>query len=136
MTHSSWWLPLCREEIDRLGGSDRVDVLGIEMEQSHESDDLALEIGVLELARDDAAHGDVAVRCDGELQHQLALQLRVVTQRAGVEAVDAPLVLIEHQLDLLARARSLTTAAARCRACVETGFGDAGSHRGRFVTVE
>src|SRR5215469_15128800 len=116
MTSPSRQLPSCREEIDWLGGRDRVDVLRIETEQSHEGNDLALEIGVLELARNDAAHGDLAGRRNGELQHQLALQLRVVAQRAGVEAVDASLVLIEHQLDLLARARGLTAAAARGRA--------------------
>src|SRR5215469_2779849 len=130
MTSPSRQLPSCREEIDWLVGRDRVDVLGIETEQSHEGDDLALEIGVLELARDDTAHGDLAVRRYGELQHELALQLRVVAQRAGVEAVDAPLVLVEHQLDLLARAGGLAAAAARGRAArVETGFGDARTHR-------
>src|SRR6516165_8615105 len=107
------WRNSGREEVDRLGGGDGIDVPGVETEQAHKCDDLALELGVLELARDHAAHGYLAARSDGELQHQFPLQLGVVPQRAGVQAVDAPLVLIEHQLDLLARAGSLAAAAAR-----------------------
>src|SRR5215471_15673519 len=118
-------LQLCREEVDRLGGSDGVDVLGIETEQAHQRDDLALELGVLELARDYAAHGDLAARGDGELQHQFPLQLGVVTQRTGIQAVDASLVAIEDQLDLLARAGGLAAAAARGgSARIEARFGD------------
>ena len=59
---------------------------GLEVEQPHHGDDLALEVRIVQLARDHAAHGDVAGRGDRELQHQLALQLGVVALRARVEA--------------------------------------------------
>src|SRR5579863_6268585 len=102
------------------------------MEQSHQRDDLAFELGILELTRDDATHRDVAGGGNGELQNQLALELRVVAQRTRVQAVDATLVAIEDGLDLFARACWLAPAAAGGRAtAVEFGTHDArGNSRG------
>src|SRR6185437_14343561 len=89
------------------------------------------------LARDHTAHGHFAVRRDGELEHQLSLQLRVVAQRARIEAVDTTLVAIEDQLDLLARARGLAPAPARGGpAGIEARLGDAGAHRRGLVAGE
>src|SRR2546430_11984182 len=59
-------------------------------------------------AGDDAAHGHLTGWGDGELEHQLALQLRIIAQRPGVQAVDSSLVAVEDQLDLLARDRKST----------------------------
>src|SRR6202042_2417554 len=103
---------LSREEINRFGGGDAVDILGIEVEQAHQRHDLGLELRILELAGNDATHGHFACRGNGELEHQLALQFGVVAQRARIETVDAALVAVEDQLDLLARARRLAAAAA------------------------
>src|SRR4029077_5684373 len=106
-------------------------------EQPHQRDDLALELRVLQLARDHAAHGHFAGRRDGELEHQFPLQLRVVAQCARIEAVNASLVAVEDQLDLLTRARGLAAAAAGGGAtAVETGARDARSDRGGIVTGE
>src|SRR2546430_14689215 len=63
-------------------------------------------------AGDDAAHGHLTGWGDGELEHQLALQLRIIAQRPGVQAVDSSLVAVEDQLDLLARAGGLAPATA------------------------
>src|SRR5262249_26741572 len=93
------------EEVDGLGDRDRVDVLGLEAEGAYQGDDLALEFRVLQLAREDAAHGHLAGGGDGELEYQFALQLGVLARGARVQAVEMTVVAVEHQLDLLARAR-------------------------------
>ena len=60
---------------------------------------------------------DVARGRDRHLEHHLALQSRVVAQRAAVERVDRRLVAIEDELDLLAGTRALATLAAAVSEC-------------------
>src|SRR5688572_12879467 len=72
-----------REEVDGLADSQRLDVGRLEADQAHTRDDLLLQLGIVELTRHDAAHGDLTRRRDGEFQHQLALQFGLVAQRAA-----------------------------------------------------
>ena len=70
---------------------------------------------------------------DGQLQHQLALQLGILAQRPIVERVDRTLVLVEHPLDFLAAARGalaiatalLVRTATRTTAATANGRGTA-----------
>src|SRR6185369_15850508 len=64
-----------------------------------------------ELARDDAQVGDRARRRDRELQDDLALQARLVAQRAVVDRVDRALVALEDETHVLDRARCLAAVA-------------------------
>src|SRR3954470_7403511 len=95
------------EEIYRLADGEWFDVGRLEADQAHARHDLLLELRIVELARDHATHGDLACRRDGEFQHQLALQLRLVAQRAAIERIQRALVAIEDDLDFLARTRRL-----------------------------
>ena len=76
---------------------------------------LLLELRIVQLAGDDAAHGHFARGRDGEFQHHLALQLRLLAQRTAVQRVDRALVAVEDQLDLLAAARGLAAVAGARR---------------------
>src|SRR5262245_20383931 len=66
MIHGRGWEAgaLRGEEIDRLGRGDRLDVLGLELEQQHALDQLLLELRIAELRRHDLAERDVAVGRD------------------------------------------------------------------------
>src|SRR5688500_5479578 len=98
---------LCREELDRLGRRHGRDVAGLEAEHPHPCYELALELRVVELARDDLAGRHLAGGSDGDFQDDLPLQRRLVTQRPAVQRVDRRLVPIEHELDFLTRSRGL-----------------------------
>src|ERR1700678_3219755 len=56
-----------REEVDRLGRGGRIDLFRLEAEQHPPRDDLALERGIVQLARDDSAPRHLTARSDGEL---------------------------------------------------------------------
>src|SRR5688572_11978937 len=76
---------LCREELDRLGRRHGRDVAGLEAEHPHPCYELALELRVVELARDDLAGRHLAGGSDGDFQDDLPLQRRLVTQRPAVQ---------------------------------------------------
>src|SRR5690606_34254155 len=103
------------EEIDRLRRRHGRDVLGLEAEQHDPLHELLLEVRVAELRRDDLAGRHRPVRRDREPQDDLALERRVLSERAVVERVDRALVLIEYPLDLLAAARRTVVARAGAR---------------------
>src|SRR5215510_11548850 len=104
-------LALGREEFDRLGRGHRLDVLVLEAEHADARDQLAFQLRVVELGRDDAAVGDLAARRDRQLHDHLALQLRLLAQRPAVERIDRRLVSVEDDLYLLAAARGLAARA-------------------------
>src|SRR6185312_17409615 len=58
-----------------------------------------------------AAGADLTRRFDLELEHQLALQLRLVAQRAAVECVQRALVAVEDHFDFFAGTRCLAAGA-------------------------
>src|SRR4029078_5529288 len=95
------------EEVDRLRRGDAFDVALLALEQQHSLHELLFELLVVELRRDDLALRDAAVRLDGQLQDELALERRVLAQRSVVERIDRALVDVEDALDLLAAARGL-----------------------------
>src|SRR4029079_6003760 len=109
------WRPLGWEEVDRLRRRDAFDVALLELEQQHSLHELLLELLVVELRRDDLALRDAAVRLDGQLQDELALERRVLAQRSVVERIDRALVDVEDALDLLAAARGLVALAGALR---------------------
>src|SRR5262245_50531955 len=102
-----------REEVDRLAHGEWFDVRRLEAELPHARHDFLLELGIVELTRNHAHVGDLTRGFDPELEHEFALQLRLVAQRTAIDVVQRTLVAIEEQLDFLARTRGL---AARARA--------------------
>ncbi len=94
-----------------FGGGDLRHILGREVEQLHERNNLVLELRIVQLGRDDLTPRHLAVRRDRKFQHQLALQLRVAARRAIVERVDRTLVTVEYRGDLFRRAGRLAAAA-------------------------
>jgi len=65
---------LCREEIDRLCRRNGLDITRFESEQLDPLYELALEIRVTQLARDDFTHRDLAVGGNRQPQYKLAFE--------------------------------------------------------------
>src|SRR5690606_11747212 len=84
--------------------------------------ELLLELRVAELARHDFAMRDAAVGRNRQRQDELALQARILPQRAVVQRVDRALVAVEHALDLFTAARRFAARAA-ARAAVGASAG-------------
>src|SRR5262245_14624389 len=101
---------LSGEEVDWLGYRNRAHVAGFEAEEFHAGHELALELGIFELARHDLASRDFALGRDGEFENELALKIRLVPQSARIDGVDRALVPIEHQRNFLFAARGLASA--------------------------
>src|SRR5258707_1565272 len=104
------------QEIYRIGHHHRVHCSRAEIELFDAQEHLALEIGRAQLARDELAVQYLPRGRDRELHNDLALESRVLAQRAVIERVDRTLVAIEDQLDVLDRARRLAAPAAPQRA--------------------
>jgi hypothetical protein len=102
-------------------------VLGAEIELPDACQQLAFQFVGLQVAGHDAAVHHLAAGRDLQLQHHLALQRRVVAQRAVVQRMDRALVAVEDQLDVLDRARRPggRTAAARPGCARAAGRGTA-----------
>src|SRR5262245_63240091 len=107
---------LRRQEVDGPGAGHHIDVLGPEVELLDAGEELAFEFGRFQLARDDAQIDHLPRGGDLQLQHHLALERRIVAQRTVVDRVDRTLVALEHELDLLDRARGLAAGTALQRA--------------------
>jgi len=124
---------LRRQEAHRPRDRHRLHVLGAELERLDARQRLALQVGRLQLAGDHAQVGDLARRRDLQLQHHLAPQRRIRAQQAVVDGVDRALVALEHEADLLDRARRLAAGGA-LQGAASTAAGAAGhvfDQRGR-----
>src|SRR5690606_8195424 len=74
--------------------------------------ELALQLRIVELARDHLAAGNCALRRNRQLEHELALQIRIFAKRPSVDRVDRAFVPIEYERNLFLAPRRLTAAAA------------------------
>ena len=102
-TEASLAEALGRQEVERVVDDHLVDVLRAEVEGPDACQQLLLDVGHLEFARDDAHVGDPARGRDRQLQDDLALQAGLVAQRTVVDGVDRALVALEHQAHVLDR---------------------------------
>ena len=83
-----------------------------------------------------ATFGHFARRCDGDLEHHLALQRGIFTQRPAVQRVDGRFVLVKDQFDLFTRARCFGALAGPLGLGCCTGFGRRGRNLRRGVTLQ
>src|SRR5260221_12141407 len=105
-----------RQEIYGIGHHHRVHGSRAKIELLDAQEHLALEIRRAQLARDELAIQHLPRWRDRELHHDLALESRVLAQRAVIERVDRTFVAVEDQLDVLDRARRLAAPPAAQRA--------------------
>src|ERR1700704_183353 len=100
------------QKIYGIGHHHCVHGFGAKIELFDAQEHLALEIRRAQLARDELAVQYLPRGRDRELHHDLALESRVLAERAVIERVNRTFVAVEDELDVLDRARRLAAPAA------------------------